>query len=221
MTQKRLTSLAAFLFLSACSSDAGSDYKQYATLIRQAVSNTMHPPSVSLKEAAAIPYATLGVRLNGGPENIVVLATETAHQQMWTSAAHIVFVTEDGLLKRTVGLTHDLGALAPGSGDTLTPPSRALQGPYMDRRLVDLPDTDVFGAVLTCRGQSQGHSPITILGKTLDTIRVDETCACKSLNWSFVNSYWLGAQSGYVWRSIQHIHPANIVIESQSLRPTE
>ncbi len=51
----------------------------------------------------ALPYASMGWRLNGGPQNIIVLASDSGQEQMWTSAARIVIVTKDGRIKRTGG----------------------------------------------------------------------------------------------------------------------
>lgn len=193
---------------------------QYFQVIRQTVrGGGFGKSSVTLKEAAAIPYASMGWRLDGGRQSIIVLATDNAQGQLWTSAAHIVLLTQDGRIKRTVGLPHDLAALAPRGGDAMTPPSRALTGAYSELRSADFPDINAFGAALSCRGMMRGAQMVTILGKKISTARVEEHCDSPALGWSFTNTYWIDRDTGFVWRSVQHIHPKGGTIETEIFRP--
>ena len=59
---------------------------------------------VTRDQAAAIPYASMGYRLDDGIRALLVLATDANGEQLWTSAAHVVIVTRDGRIVRTVGL---------------------------------------------------------------------------------------------------------------------
>lgn len=218
MTRPRLALLTA-LALGGCSSLGDSEYGQYYQLVRQGMRNSFGQSSVTLKEAAAIPYASMGWRLNGERENLIVLATDTNGDQLWTSAAHVVLQTQYGRIRRTVGLPHDLAALSPLNGPSLPPPALALAGPYSDKRQADFPDMGVYGAVLSCRGRVIGKQTIRILGKAIQTTRVDETCSNAALGWTFTNSFWVDAESGFVWRSDQSIHPGDARIQTEIFRP--
>lgn len=209
--------LAGCLALGACASGGTSDYSNYFKLVRQSWNNSFGSGDVPLEQAAKIPYASMGWRLNDGPQSLIVLATDTGGEQLWTSAAHVVIVTQNGLVKRTVGLPHDLGALVPQTG-RLVAPATAFQGPYLERRIVDFPDLNRYAVPMTCRGQAVGRQAIKILGKPISTRRVEENCNVPALDWSFRNIYWLDPDSGMVWRSSQAIHPRE-TLQTEIFRP--
>lgn len=209
------SALAAAVILGSCSS-TGSDYQQYYQVLRQSFS--WHDSGVTLQQAASIPYATMGWRLNDGRQNIIILATD-GNYQIWTSAQHIVLQTERGLVTRTVGLPHDVAALAPRQEQALKVPAMALRGPYLDGRQADFPDVGAYGVAVTCRGQKKGMQTVKILGKAIATARVEETCDSTNLHWSFTNIYWVDPDSGMVWKSLQHIHPDGDVLETEIFRP--
>jgi hypothetical protein len=208
---------AGLLGLGGCSSTDDSDLGQYYEILRQGFSGTFHTPKVTLKQAAAIPYASMGWRLNDAAQTLIVLATDNGTVQLWTSASHVVLQTSNAHIVRTVGLPHDLTALASADGQDLAPPARALSGPFSQRRVADFADIGAYNVTITCRTQRMGPQPVGILGKSIATIRVDEKCEAPSLNWSFVNSYWID-QAGFAWRSRQSIRPGN-VIETEVFRP--
>jgi hypothetical protein len=207
----------ALILLSGCSTD--SDYGAYFQLLRQSLSNGLGSGSVSREQAAAISYASLGYRLNGGPEQILILATDTNGEQLWTSNAHIVFLTQDGRVKRTTSLPHNLGPLMPSRGPSLPAPALALEGPSTNVFTADFPDIGSYSAAMTCRLTARGRETISILGQPVETTRVNEDCVSPQLSWRFRNSYWLDAQTKFVWRSIQHIHPKGDTLEIEIFRP--
>jgi hypothetical protein len=215
----RFLALPWIFLLAGCSSSGSGDFGQYFQVIKQSLNGSLGKSSISLQQAAAIPYASMGWRLNDGPQNIVVLATENRSELLWTSAAHAVILTEDGRIKRTVGLPHNLSASAPGGSASWVPPAQALSGPYTQQSVADFSDAGLYGVPITCRGRAVGVQAINILGKTLSTRRIQESCDSPSLHWSFVNSYWVDPQTGFTWRSRQHIHPKGDVIETEIFRP--
>lgn len=209
----------ALLFLAACSSSGQSDYGQYWEMMKQSFSGTFGKSSITLQQAAGIPYASMGWRLNGGPQNIIVLASDNGHEQMWTSAARIVFVTKDGRVKRTVGLPHDMAALAPRSSEDFLSPAVTAKTPSPQHYTADFPDAGFYGSQITCRAVSKGARAITILEQRIATIRIEENCSSNSLRWSFTNVYWTDPRTGFVWRSRQTIHPAGDTLEMEIFRP--
>lgn len=217
----RLLGSGALLLLAACSSSGQSDYSQYWEMMKQSVSGTFGKSSITLQQAANIPYASMGWRLNGGPQNIIVLASDNGREQMWTSAARIVLVTKDGRIKRTVGLPHDLAALVPRTGDDFQPPSAVAKMAPSQQYTADFPDAGFYGAQIVCRASSKGARAITILGQRIATVRIEEKCNSPALRWSFTNVYWTDSQTGFVWRSRQAIHPAGDTLETEIFRPPE
>lgn len=215
----RFLALPWVLLLAGCSSSGSGDFAQYFQIVKQSIDGTLGKSGVPLSRAAAIPYASMGWRLNDGGQNIIVLATENGSELLWTSAAHVVILTQDGRIRRTVGLPQNLSALAPGASTSLAAPAQALTAPYTQQIVADFSDIGQFGVFITCRGTAVGAEAIKILGKTLSTRRVEERCDSPSLHWTFVNSYWLDPQTGFTWRSRQHIHPKEAVINTEVFRP--
>ena len=216
---KRFMALALSLALAGCNSTGQSDFAQFYQAVRQGVSASFGNARVTKDQAAAIPYASLGYRVNDGAEQLLVLATDANAEQLWTSNAHIVIVTRGGRIARTVGLTPDVSAVTPRGGLQIPAVAAALNEPTSYTRQEDFPDIPAYGAAISCSSVSKGRQTIVILGRGISTARIDETCRSAELKWSFTDSYWLDPDSGLVWRSIQHIHPKGEKIEVEIFRP--
>lgn len=216
---RRALAVMAALGLGACSSTGDGAYSQVGTLLRDSIAASFGNQRVSRSQAAAIPYASMGWRLGSNNQNMIILATDTGGQLMWTSGAHIVLVTRDGRLVRSVGLVYDAGGMAPRNGTALPPPAAALKGAFTSQRLVDYPDIGNYGVDLTCRSHAAGRQSINILGRAITTVRVDEDCHSAALRWNFTDSYWVDPDDGTVWRARQHIHPRQEILEMVLFRP--
>ncbi len=216
---KRSAILATLFLLAACSSSGTSDYSQFYRALRQGVKAGFGNGRVTKAQAAAIPYASMGYRVDGGAEQLVVLATDANGEQLWTSAAHVVIVTRAGRIVRTVGLAHDVSAVTPKTGSQLPAIADVLKGDVTYTRLEDFPNIPVYGAAITCRSSRKGAQTIVILNRGVPTVRVDETCRSADLKWSFTDSYWLDRDGRMAWRSIQHLGSKGEIVETEILRP--
>jgi len=196
-----------------------STYGQYWQAMKQAFASGFGNGSVDRATAAKIPYASIGYRIGGGRQQILVLATDTGGQLLWTAASHVVLVTREGRIVRSVGLPHNIAALNPARGENPPPLKAALQQPYQTKWFADFPDSGAYGIAFTCVTASRGPAPVTILGTAIATVRVDENCREAGGRGSFTNSYWIDPQSGLTWRSIQQLDPAGEPIETELFRP--
>jgi hypothetical protein len=202
---------AAALTLSGCKFSGGSD----AASIYQYAKTMFSPvPGVTLEEASSSPYASIGVRIGGSPETMLILASYDGNHSLWTSSARIAITTANGRIVRTAGLGHDLGGFelrreSKGGGIATTVWN------------ADFPELGLYSVPVSCSGRLKGEESIVILGKALRTLRTDEDCKADSskLDWSFTNSFWRDPESGTVWRSVQHVNPRLDAIEIEVLRP--
>lgn len=220
----RTTALAgvalAVAMASCSSSDTGNtNYTQFYQVIRQSLAASFGNVRVGRDEAAAIPYASMGFRLDKGNQILLVLGTDSGGELLWTSAAHVVIVTRDGRIVRTVGLGHDLSGTTASDARAPLAPGAAIRGAFTSVRLQDYPELGLYGITVSCRTQMVGRQTITILGQAIPTVRVDEACQSRGVDWSFVNTYWVDGDSGLVWQSRQHIHPRAGIIETEIFRP--
>jgi hypothetical protein len=217
-----LPALAAILtVLTGCSSSGTSSYAQYYQVLRQSVTASLGDGRITKDQAAAIPYASMGYRVNGASEQLVVLATDANGEQLWTSSAHIVITTRGGRITRTVGLERDIAGVAPKIGDPLPEITAALKGDLTYARVQDFPSLPAYAATVTCTLSRRGAQTIVILGHGIATVRIDEVCQSTNPRWSFTNSYWVDPQTGLCWRSRQYIDPKGGAIETEVLRPPE
>jgi hypothetical protein len=170
--------------------------------------------NVTLEKAAAVPYASMGLRLGDGPEALVILAGDMGGQRLWTSGASIAITTKDGRIVRTAGFMYNLGGYEMRHDEVR-------DGVRSVRWQADFPDLKLYSVSIACQDRPAGDESIIILGKNIHTRRIDESCAAEGsgLDWSFDNTYWLDPSSDLIWRSVQHVHPRLDAIETEILRP--
>jgi len=205
----------------ACSSSnsGNTSYAQFFQIIRQSWTASFGNARITREQAAAIPYASLGYNLEGGNQDILVLATDSGGDLLWTSAAHVVIVTRDGRIVRTLGLGRDLSNVTSRDQSGLPSPAAAVRVPFSSTRLEDFPDLGLYGVRLSCQTRLGGRQSIKILGQTIAALRVDEACNSRNPDWSFTDSFWVDKDSGFVWRSRQHVHPKGLLVETEIFRP--
>ena len=204
------TLLGCAMTLSACS----SDHNEWPALFEAARSYwTQSDTGVTLNQAGSIPYATLGVRLNGDQEHMMVLATDVDGDQLWVSP-QLALKTHNGRIASTSGLVTDLATHFGRSG-----PIEDWRVRHSYAWLGDFPDLGVFSVQVTCSVVPEGPDPVEILGKQIATFRVDEACSAPALGWNFTNRYWISESTGLVWKSVQHPHPKGPEIALEILRP--
>ncbi|MEI9991449.1 MAG: YjbF family lipoprotein [Rhizomicrobium sp.] len=205
--------LAAGTILAGCSSDNAD----WSNLFRIAVNSwKTRDAAVSLDRAAAIPYATLGIRIDGGPEQILVLATDVAGERLWASSAKVAILTKSGRIVSTSGFGTDLTAYhpsAPDANNALSPGNHVWTG--------DFADIGQYSVQIQCIVSPGVPDPISILGAEFQTLRIDESCQSDHLKWRFTNSYWLTPNTNRIWKAIQHIHPKGPEIQIELLRPPD
>jgi hypothetical protein len=217
-----LAGAALALLVAGCSS-GGSDnntYSHFYEILQQSVKASFGKVRVTREQAAAIPYASMGYRLDGDNENVLILGTDSGGEQLWTSPLKVVMVTRDGRIVRTLGLAHDLSGLTDRGNGVMSAPAAAIQAPFTSTRLEDFPELGMYGVIVSCRARAAGRQTIKILGQPIVTMRVDEACRSQKPEWSFVDNYWVDIDNGRVWRSRQHVHPKGGMIETEIFRPS-
>jgi hypothetical protein len=209
--------LALALVLAGCGSQTGgmANWNE----IESMVGDQFGPaPSIQLGQAAAVPYASLGLRSGSGAQNMLVLAADTGGDRLWTSMAKIAITTRGGRIVRTAGLPRNVDTVASPNGND--PIAAVAQGgpPQQSLRFADYWDLNRFSVPLRCMTASRGADTVVILGKSIAVTRIEESCESKVLDWSFTDTFWVGS-SGLVWKSLQHIHPDFDPVEIEILRP--
>jgi len=199
--------------LAGCSSDGGGDWRDLVTLAAGAWSAN---GNVSLQEASGIPFATLGLRIGSDPEHILVLATDSNGERLWTSSAHVSLTTHHGRIVGTSGLSFNLsGYMSEGA------PAGGWKTRATVRWIADYPDIHQYNVEIACVDEPAATEVVSILDYDMRVLRVEETCRAEQLAWSFENTYWVNPDTNRVWRSVQHVHPNIDALTTELLRPPD
>ncbi len=207
-----LAAALAALGAGGCSSDGNNDWRAMFDAVTQ--SYETRNAAVSLDEAAAVPYATLGLRTGEGREQILLLATDVNGQRLWTVGTQVAITTRGGRIVATSGLEYDLTNL---SGEAATAAEWARQ--RQTHFIADFAKQNLYNIRIDCSDTPLGTEVITILGADFTTLRVEEKCRSEQLGWDFTNTFWIDPDSGRSWRSIQQTHPKADPLEIEILRP--
>jgi hypothetical protein len=216
-TIAKLFAFSALSFLSACGGN--TDYEQLAKVIYDQVRSDVGDDSVPRAKAAAVPYATLGARIGGNAESMMVLSTVSGMDRLWLDAARAGITTRNGRIVRTVGLGHNLDGFQIVN-DTVVSATTSANGTSR-HYLYDFWDKRVFGLSVVCSETEAGMETIRIIGVHHATRHTIESCRAAQMDWSFKNEFWSDPNSGYVWKSRQHIHPDLSPLTLEVLRPDQ
>lgn len=212
-----LVAVVFALGVSSCGSTGGvsgadSDMLSLGKIFLRAIGGIGSSSAVPREQAAAIPYASLGVRLGGSDQAMFVLASKSGDDLLWLGGTNVGLVTRHGRIVRTVGFASNLSGVHPAQG--VTP---GLTQPSVDY-LYDFGDQSRYGIPVKCVRQSLGPERIVIIGVPRDTTHVAEDCTASGMDWSFRNEFWVDT-AGFVWRTRQFVTPKLDPLAFEVLRP--
>ncbi len=222
MIRRSATTLFAgvlWLCLAGCS-DMGdlssSDSVIMGKLLVHAITGIGSSSSVPRTRVAAVPYATLGVRLGSSDESLFVLATKAGDDLIWRGGPQLAITTRDGRIVRTAGFVHNLSGF---EADTKagSPSGGSQVGKTF---LYDFADRSRYGIAVNCAVRNLGPERISIIGVTIETSHLAEDCAVPQIAWNFRNEFWQDA-NGFVWKSRQFVVPELDAFTLEVLRRAE
>ncbi len=208
--------VAALLPLCGCagtSDPTNSDVGKVVLLLYHDVLKIGGEDSVPRERAAAVPYASLGVRLGTSTESMFVLASRTGHDLHWLGGKKVAITTRGGRVVQTVGFDHNLTGfqeIALAYGDAV----RRQEKDFM----FDYSEVSLYGVLVKCTEVDLGAEQITIIGANHDTEHRAEDCSAPKLDWEFRDEFWTDA-SGFTWKSKQYVEPDLDPLTIESLRP--
>lgn len=198
------------LLLSGCQSNANGT--KIVQLVYEEVTSIGGSGDISREKVVAVPFATLGVRVGSSDQAMFVLGTKAGNDLRWVGGTQFALTTRDGRILRTAGFMHNLTGFQESEGSTA---AAATARSYR----YDLADANAYGIVVNCNERDAGAERIVILGDEHETRHVIEDCTAPQLDWNFSNEFWKDATNGYVWKSVQYVHPGLDPVELETLRP--
>jgi hypothetical protein len=197
--------------LAAC--QGNSDASRIGQLLYQQFTAIGGDEGVPRERVVAIPYATLGVRLGSSSEAMLVLASQSGNNLQWVGGTEFAITTRHGRIVRTSGFANNLIGFQGASDDA------AAAGVQSHDYLYDLGTLDAYNVLVHCAERDVGAERLIILGDAHDTRHIVEDCTAAQVDWNFSNEFWRDSATGYVWKSLQFVHPGLDPLTLEVLRP--
>lgn len=199
--------LAGFisLLLAGCAQIGGiqqSDSVRIGELLFHAITGIGSPESVPRSRVAAVPYASLGVRLGSSDQSMFVLASKSGDDLVWLGGAQLAITTRNGRIVRTAGFVRNLSGFQAGA----KLPAPADGSANTRNYLYDFADRSWYGIAVSCSTQNLGSERIEIIGVPHETSHWAEDCVAPQIGWNFRNEFWRDS-GGFVWKSRQYVAP--------------
>jgi hypothetical protein len=204
--------------LTACEAPYGLDYKTIGNSLAVSL-GFKQAPGITLEQASQVPYSSLGYRVGDSAEQMLILGSASGHTKLWTSGERRLLVTKSGRITKTAGFAWNLSETYWSSPDALLDGRKAPLRP--NQRVMDFGDIKKFGTRVRGQFELKEESSVAILGANISTLTLSETCHCDDFDWDFENLFWIDRQTGFVWRSIQYVHPNLAPLTVEILRPPE
>lgn len=216
-SRRSLLIAAGSLGLSACASDSLSLLSSSFGSGRRG--GSVYP--ISDADIAAIPYASLGVRIGSSAGVVMILASIDGEKLNWVSADRVVLITERGRLVKTIGMPRDLLATRATNSDPLPLAVRGDAQADQARisRIIDLRPKDDFSVPVESRCTVRGEETLTIFGKPRKLLRIEERVVVRKWRWSTDNLFWVDQTTAKIWKSRQQFCPDVPAITMEVLRP--
>lgn len=166
-----------------------------------------------------LPYATTRAKLGRSGWIVMVLGRYEGDFLHWVSADKITVVTQGGRVVRTAGLPENLVGTNFTRGDPLTRIGGLVAENAASNRTIDLRPQNLFGIPVQAFLVIEGTRQIEIAGRRHNTIQLSEFASVELLDWEFKNLFWIDSETGFVWKSVQHVSPGLPPIEMEILKP--
>lgn len=212
-----LTVVVLSVGVAACSHGEDSDWASLFDLAKKSWGGSDH--TVTLKQAGDVPYASIGVRIGDQGERMMVLAANNGNDLLWTSSSKLVLSTNNGRITRAIGFGNDLTGFTAGTGDMFANMPAVWAKLRHVTWMADFAQQGLYSVEISCVDSPAGNEVIQILGQAIQTLRVDESCEARQIDWRFINHFWVDPETGSVWRSVQYVNPKLDPIMIEVLRP--
>ena len=204
--------LAALLAMATALGACASEAPNYFRRLGGAIADTVVPPEPEPRpertraELNEIPSATIAVSFDGPRTFLVPLADNGGYLDYRDADGRGIRML-GGAVAGTEGLGKDLAAVRHAVDDPVAHPRPLAEWPgalfraYQFRQREGQP----YLITLSCRLETVVRETIEIIELTYDVVRVSETCGNQRRE--VVNTYWVDAETGFIWKSRQWLTP--------------
>ncbi|MGU9867229.1 MAG: YjbF family lipoprotein [Gammaproteobacteria bacterium] len=210
---KKICLASAVILLCACNQQRpgiiSDTFKQTFTSQDAVIDNT---------KVASIPYASMSLTVDDGPLAFIVLAWNEHNTQKWLTADSKMVSTQNGRIIKTIGFQDNLLKLESDKPDPLSSPLSIQEGQQW-RVQMQWNSGTFHSATVTSRFHWAGTQNFTILDTSRNYRLLEEHVTAEQDGATYVQRYWVDAQTGKVVHSEQNLHPHGPMWSLTLLKP--
>lgn len=205
--------------LAGCSSTGDNTFRRLGALAKVSYFGGEEPerqPELTRAQLDEIPFATIALTLGDGPRTFLVpLADNGGYLNYLGSGGHGL-VMLGGAVAGTQALGQDLEAVRHQPNDPIAHPTPVAGWPgQVDRDYQFAQRSGAeYSITLACVFERLVRETIEIVEIDFEVVRISEVCT--NARRQVVNTYWVEAETGFIWKSEQwlgpHLEPATIEI---------
>jgi hypothetical protein len=196
--------------LAGCSSSGDSSFRQLGALAKVSIfgAEEIEPrPELTRAQLTEIPSATIALSFGDGPRTFLVpLADNGGYLNYLDSGGHGL-VMLGGAVTGTQALGQDLDAVRHHPEDPIAHPTPVADWPgqvYRDYQFAQR-DGAAYSINLACVFERLVRETIEIVEIDFEVVRISEVCT--NAKRQVVNTYWVEADTGFIWKSEQWLGP--------------
>ena len=208
--------------LAACSSTGDNTVGKVGALARVSIfgaEEAAPTPELTREQLNQIPSATIALIFGDGPRTFLVpLADNGGYLNYFDSGGHGLVMLR-GAVTGTQGLGQDLDAVRHQADDPIAHPTPVADWPgqvYRDYQYSERSGAE-YSITLSCMFERLVSETIEIAEIDFDVVRISETCT--NARRQITNTYWVEADTGFIWKSQQWLGPNLTQATIEIIRP--
>ena len=211
--------LAVAGLLAGCSSTGDNTFRRLAALAKAsyfAGEEPERPPELTRAQLNEIPFATIALRLGDGPRTFLVPQADNGGYLNYLDSGGHGLVMLGGAVTGTQALGQDLEAVRHQPDDPVAHPTPVAGWPgqvWRDYQFAQRSGAE-YSITLACVFERLVRETIDIVEIDFEVVRISEVCT--NARRQITNTYWVEAETGFIWKSTQwlgpHLEPATIEI---------
>jgi hypothetical protein len=208
--------------LAACSSTGDNTVGKVGALARVSIfgaEEAAPTPELTREQLNQIPSATIALIFGDGPRTFLVpLADNGGYLNYFDSGGHGLVMLR-GAVTGTQGLGQDLDAVRHQADDPIAHPTPVADWPgqvYRDYQYSERSGAE-YSITLSCMFERLVSETIEIVEIDFDVVRISEICT--NARRQITNTYWVEADTGFIWKSQQWLGPNLTQATIEIIRP--
>jgi hypothetical protein len=208
--------------LGACSSTGDSSIGKIGALTKASIFGAPErerPPELTRAQLDEIPSATIALAFGDGPRTFLVPLADNGGYLNYLGSGGQGLVIFGGAVTGTQALGQDLEAVRHQPDDPVAHPTPVAGWPrqvYRDYQFAQRDGAD-YSITLSCEFERLVSETIEIIEVNFDVVRISEVCT--NARRQVTNTYWVEADTGFIWKSEQWLGPNILQPTIEIIRP--